>query len=306
MGTVAVLAGPIAHVLRQLGEDERRRATWLLAGSILSLAPVLSVEASQRLLAVATIGVSAIVGLVLDRAWFPSVPPAPGPRRGMAELVGLVALWLGFAHFVRAPLDTWIVMRNGIRLAQTYVERVAWAREHIDTSRSTVVVVRADSPETILWAPFMLGDVAPLHWRVLSFASGRSLLLRTGPRTLELISSDRPLFHVSPDDLFRSTNELKVGDSVALPGMRATVLQLDDKQMPRRLRYEFDSDLEKASISGSRKGRRGSARRSCRRWGTGCRCCRDGELRFGDRSIERIGRGGAGRASPPGHGGRTT
>jgi len=244
VGTVALLAVPVVRLLRDLEREERRRATWLLAGSVLSLAPVLSVAPSVRLLAVSMIGVSAIVGLLLDRAWFPPTPP---PRRGAAEWASLVALLLGFAHFVRGPLDTCLLEKNTIQASTAFADRIAWLRAHIDRAKSTVFVIRGDTAETVLWAPMMLGDAAPPHWRVLTFASGRSLLLRTGEKSLELVASDRPLFHVGPDDLFRSYDALQPGDSVALGGMRATVLKVDEHEMPRRLRFEMDRDLDDPS-----------------------------------------------------------
>jgi hypothetical protein len=254
VGTVALLAVPLARVVRGLEPPERRRAAWLLAGSVLSLAPVLSVEASSRLLGVSMIGVSALVGLLLDRAWF---PVTPDPRRGAAELTGLVALLMGFAHFVRGPVDTCLMIKNTIQLASSYGDRIAWLREHAETSKSTVMVLRGDTAETVLWAPMMLADAAPDRWRVLTFASGRSLLLRTGDNTLEMVASDKPLFHVGPDDLFRSTDELRPGETVQLPGMRATVLQIDDKRMPRRLRFEMDRSLDDPSFEWITEGEDG-------------------------------------------------
>jgi hypothetical protein len=254
VSTLALLAVPVARVLRGLDEDERRRAWWMLIGSILALAPVLSVEASARLLGVSMIGVSGVVGVVLDRAWFPDVRPA---RRAMAELTGLVALGLGFAHFVRAPLDTIAITRASARVAGAYVSRVDWLKEHLDPSRSTVFVVRGDSSETLLWGPLLFDKLAPARWRVLSFASGRSLLLRTGARTLELVQSERPLFAMGPDDLFRNAGTLAPGDSVALPGMKATVLQLDDRQFPKRLRFELDRDLDDPSFQWIAEGEDG-------------------------------------------------
>jgi hypothetical protein len=149
---------------------------------------------------------------------------------------------------VRAPFDTLAVMRASSRGARAYAERIGWVHDHVQRGRSTIFVVRANSPETTLWAPSVLGDAAPDRWRVLSVGSGRSLLLRTGPRTLELVASERPLFNVGPDDLFRNLDELMVGDTVDVPGMRATVLQIDERQMPRRLRFELDRDVEDPSL----------------------------------------------------------
>jgi hypothetical protein len=95
----------------------------------------------------------------------------------------------------------------------------------------------------------MLGEATPERWRVLSVGAGRALLLRTGERSLELVASPLPLFPMGPRDLFRDFDgSLKAGDQVELGGMRAKVLQLDDQSMPRRLRFDFDTDLESPSI----------------------------------------------------------
>jgi hypothetical protein len=247
IGTLAVLVVPLVRVLRGLDDEERRRATWMLVGSVVALAPVLSVEASKRLLCVSMVGVSGVVGLLLDRIWFPDEPPE---RRGLAELSGLLAVVLGFAHFVRAPIETIVITRNSTRGAETYESRADWLQQHLDPhKRSTVIVVRGDSSETVLWGPFVLRDLAPERWRVLSFLSGRELLLRTGPRTVELVQSERPLFAVGPDDLFRNVGSLNVGDSVELPGMRATLMQADEHGLPKRVRFELlDRDADDPSV----------------------------------------------------------
>jgi hypothetical protein len=246
VGTVGVLAVPVARVLRGLGEDEGRRVSWMLLGSVLALAPLLSVEASRRLLGISMIGVCGVIGALLDAAWFPGAPP---PRRGLAELTALVALALGFVHFVRAPIETIAITHAATRGAQAYVSRVAWLREHVDgAARATVIVLRADSSETALWGPLVLRERAPTRWRVLAFSSGRMLLLRTGEHTIELVQSERPLFNVGPDDLFRGVGSLFPGDSVELPGFKATLLQVDDRQRPKRIRFELDRDLGDPSL----------------------------------------------------------
>ena len=244
-GAVAVLAVPVARAIRALEGAARRHAEWLLLGSLLSLGPVLAVEPFARVLPVAMIGVSAIVALVLDRAWF---PPTEEPRRGVAELTGLVALGLAFAHLVRAPLDTWLAIRAASGSASVFEDKMAWIRDRV-ASHSTVVVLRAESGETALFAPFLFDRVAPARWRLLSVGPGRALLLRTGERTIELVANPLPLFPVGPRDLFRDADgSLHGGDEVGLGGMRAKVLQLDEHEMPRRLRFAFDRDLDDPSI----------------------------------------------------------
>jgi hypothetical protein len=245
-GTVALVAVPLVRTLRDANEDERRNALWLLAGSLLALAPVVAVQASTRVLVVPMIGVCGVAGLVLDRVWFPDTPQ---PRRGVAELAGLAALAIGFAQFVRAPLESLAIERAAAQAAASYDERVGWLREHLDPgARPTVMVLRGDSSEMLLAGPLLLRDKTPDRWRMLAFHSGRMLLLRTGTRTIEIVQSERPLFHVGPDDLFRRDGTLRPGDSVELPGMKATLLQADDHGAPKRVRFELDRDLDDLSV----------------------------------------------------------
>jgi hypothetical protein len=242
---VAVLSVPIARTLHALDREPCRRAAWMLLGSVLSLAPVLAVEPGARLLAVSMVGVSAVVALILDHAWSSPIPRA---RRGAAGLTALVALGLAFGHLVRAPVNTVRTIRKTQQGYAVFAERMAWVRERA-VHRSTVVVVRAVSPSAELFAPFILDEAGDVRWRALTYASEHSILLRTGARSIELVARPGPLFPVGPQDLFRDFDRsLRIGDTVALEGMRVTVLQLDDHEAPRRLRFEFDEDLDDPSM----------------------------------------------------------
>jgi hypothetical protein len=253
--TIGVVSVPLVRALRDTNEDERRNALWMLVGSVLALAPVAAVQASTRVLVVSMIGVCGVAGVVVDRTWFPD---APQPRRGLAELAGLAALALGFAQFVRAPFETMAIVRAASTAAESYAARLDWLRAHLDPgARPTVVVLRGDSSEMLLAGPMLLRDKAPDRWRMLAFHSGRMLLLRTGERTIELVQSERPLFHVGPDDLFRTAGSLAPGDSVEVPGMKATLLQADDHGAPKRVRFELDRDLDDPSLQWLTEGRDG-------------------------------------------------
>jgi hypothetical protein len=243
----AVLAMPVAKTIASLDSVQKRRAIWLLAGSFISIAPVLSVEASVRLLGPSMIGVSGIIALVIDRAWF---PPVPQPRRGWAELSSLVALGLAFVHLARAPIDTLMGLRAVAALNGADTYRMRWVAEHAP-GHSEVVAIRTVSAPALVFAPFTIGGPTPVRWRVLTFMSGRPLLLRTGQRAIELVASTaQPLFPVGPGQLFRDRDEVyRAGDVVNLEGMKVTILQIDDKNgLPRRIRYEFDRDLDDPSI----------------------------------------------------------
>ncbi len=240
---IAVLAIPIRRVLGELDTDARRRALWLLVGSILALAPVIVVGPSVRLLEIPLVGVSALVGLVLDHAWFPS---RPRPRHGAAEWTGLVALALAFIHLVRAPLSSWLTQRDFRRLATNFEHQMAWLHDHAE-GKSMVIVVRANLFQTMFAAPLMLDGTTPV--RDLSFESGRFLLLRTEPNAIELVAGPNPLFPVGPNELESNSDvPLFPGETVDVPGMRATILALRDDGQPRRLRFDFERDLDDPSF----------------------------------------------------------
>jgi hypothetical protein len=247
VGAFALLAAPVARTLRGLDAEERSRAIWMLVGSLVALGPVLAVEPSRRLLGVSTVGIAAVAALVMDRAWFPPGGQAE-PRRGVAELSSLVALGLGFVFFVRAPIDTVAASRAVALSGEIVRERMLWVRDRIGKS-DEVVALRANSPSAQLFSPFTVDRDTPIRWRLLTYASGRSLLLRTGDNAIELVASPHPLFPVGPKELFRNFSQsLHPGDVVTVEGMRVTVVQVDEAGLPRRIRFEFDRNLDDPSM----------------------------------------------------------
>lgn len=241
--TVALLVVPLRRTLRELDENARRRATWLVLGSTLALAPIMAVGPSMRLLEIPMLGVSAGVALILDHAWF---PVRPQPRHGAAEWTALVALGLAFVHLVRAPLNSCIDQRDLRRMNATFDKQMKWLRERAE-GKSTVVVLRANLFQTMFVAPLVVDAAIPV--RDLTFDSGHFLLLRTAPNAIELVAGKDPLFPVGSDDLVRNAEQpLVPGETVAVSGMRGTVVALRDDGKPRRLRFEFDRDLDNPSM----------------------------------------------------------
>ncbi len=237
-----ILVLPVRSLLRELEGLARRRALWILIGSVLALLPVMAVGPSVRLLEIPMLGVAAGVALILDHVWFPR---REQPRQGSAEWTALAALALAFVHLVRAPLDSFLTHRELRRIAASFVHEMSWLHDHAE-GKSMVVILRANWFQTLFVAPLMIEGTAPV--RDLSFDSGRSLLLRTGPNSLELVAGTQPLFPVSADDLVRNPDSpLAEGDTVELSGMRATILALRDDGKPRRLRFDFDKNLDDPS-----------------------------------------------------------
>jgi hypothetical protein len=238
---LAVALVPMRRAFACLEEEPRRTATWLALGSILCLAPVLAVAPSPRVLGVATIGIAAAIAIVLDHAWFPSQREA---RRGAAELTQLTAVALGFAHLVHGPVSAWLEARHIRSDAVQFASRAAWLRHRVDPGTAEIGVVRGLA--MTMFMPFAIDAQAhpPRAWRLLSHC-GHVLVLRRDEKTLELVvPRARSLFPEAELSLWRSTDTpFQVGDTVAAPGMKVTILDADEHG-PVRARFDLEEGAD--------------------------------------------------------------
>lgn len=239
---LALLVPVLRRVFSRLSDDDRRHAKILLVGSLLATIPLLAVSPSPRVLGIAAIGFTPIVALVLDDAWFAAGRDVKLPGRAALQLA---ALLLGFAHFVHGPVTAWLLGSQQRSEASAFAEHEKWLRTHIgEPSQANVVVMRGWAE--MFFAPFGLDPQAhpPASWRILA-QTGHVLVLRRDPRTLEIIGQPgKSLISTGPSNLFRSEDTpLRVGEKVRVPGMVATVLEVSSAG-PRRVRYEFDRELE--------------------------------------------------------------
>jgi hypothetical protein len=237
---------PLRRTWADLDPRSRRRATWMLSGSLLSMLPVLAVVPSARLLGVSALGIASTIALLLDRAWF---APSEAMDRGSRELLSTAAVLFGFAHLLHGPVTAFLTALDVRRSAVDFEEHTEWLRETIDDPKATeVIIVRAGGG--MFFGPFAAsGDgVLPWRWRTLSY-TGHALVLRTAPRTLELVvPPDSSVYPGGAGNLFRTPREvLHTGDVVGVPGMRAQVLQTGPIG-PVRVRFTFDRDLDSSDL----------------------------------------------------------
>ncbi|HEX3346149.1 MAG TPA: hypothetical protein VHS09_16310, partial [Polyangiaceae bacterium] len=238
----ALLFWPFRRMFLRLDEGPRRTTAALLLGGHLALVPVLAAAPAPRLLGTTMLGVAAAIAVLLDQAWFPVVREE---RRGAAELTGLVALALGFAHFVHGPGTSWLMAREFWQSATHAASRTAKLIErHPEVATSEVVIVRGMFNSFIL--PFSLDERGhPAgRWRVLS-QTGHVLALRRDARTLDLVVPfDKCLYPKGVANLFRAdSSPIPVGASFRIPDARVTVLEVGPLG-PRAARFEFDRPLE--------------------------------------------------------------
>jgi hypothetical protein len=238
----AILFWPLRRMLARLDEGPRKTATWLLLGAHLALVPVLPAAPAPRLLCASLLGIAAAIAILLDQTWFPAVLEE---RRGAAELSGLVALGLGFAHFIHGPVTSWLMSREFLESATHAESRTAkLGARRPEIASSEVVVVRGMFNSFIL--PFSLDQRghAAGGWRVLS-QTGHVLALRRDARTFDLVvPHENCLFPKGVANLFRAdSSKIPVGATFRIPDARVTVLDVGPLG-PRIARFEFDSDLE--------------------------------------------------------------
>jgi len=253
-----IVVAALYNTTRSLSEEKAQSIGWLFVGSFIALLPVLSPRASMRLLGPAVIGVSGCVGMLMNATLGARAAKAK-PKHGASPgvLGWLVAAGLAYAHFVNVPLSAYNFTKQAALAEPEFDQRLDWVRQHITPGVSTVLVLRGTTPPTAIVAPFMLRELAPARWRVLTQAYGQVVLVRSGPKTLE-VSQDgnEPLIHFGEGDVVRAL-PLKVGETINAPGIRATIVALDEEQLPKQLHFEFDRDLDDPSFWSITEGRGG-------------------------------------------------
>ncbi|MBK6697739.1 MAG: hypothetical protein IPG50_36975 [Myxococcales bacterium] len=235
-----VVARPIRDALRSLPERQREEATRLLLGSLFALVPTLAVVPAMRLLGASMVGIALTSAVVIERAWL--------PREGAAKLDPLAsgaALLLGFAQLVHGPGTSFLEARHHRAAAQDFADRVDVLAKAKDPKGGRALVVVRGSP-LVYFAPFALEvrGAPATSWTVLS-QSGRVLLLRTGERSIDLVTARTgALYPAGERNLYRDdTRPFKVGDVLPGPGIKVTVLEMNDIG-PWRIRVDFDENPE--------------------------------------------------------------
>jgi hypothetical protein len=236
----------IRTTLRWLPEDQQKTAKAWLLGSLLAAFPVATVVPAARLLGVSAIGIAAVVALVLEEAWWSErAATHEVPRQRAREVLGTVAVLVGFAQLVHGPATGWLAARQMRRTALDFIEHTAWLRERVtDPKNAQVMVIRAGGG--MFFGPFAVDAEGepPARWRTLSH-TGHAMVLRKGLRALDLITPVTQSVYPGGDgNLFRSPERpLHVGDEVRVPGMRARVVAIGENG-PTRVHFEFDEDTD--------------------------------------------------------------
>jgi hypothetical protein len=249
LGGGALVVGTVWSAQRGRSALHRGGGSWLPCGSVISLVPLVATEPSRRLLGVAAIGVSGAVGVLLVKGTRRLTPPL---RR--AALIGVAAAG-AFVHLVSAPFQTRELSRAAVEDTIEHLARFSTVPRRA-RSVDIALVVRANYGLTVLSAPFLLREEAPKHWWVLSHTFDQIAAIRISPRSIEVVQEKVPLFPIGPTGIVR-TVPFTAGEIVQIPGMRATVLRIDEAGRPMAVRYEFDRDLDSSDVAWIAEGRSG-------------------------------------------------
>jgi hypothetical protein len=241
----AFLAGgraALRHVASQLAPPDRSMLWSLVVGSFLAIFPVLAVLPSVRLLGVATLGIAAVVGVVLDAAWFGRETEA---RSGPEEWTAIAATLLGFAHLVHGPGRAWLNGRQIQSYAIDFADHTAQLATRLtERAASDVIVVRG--LDDVFFYGFALEGkgVKGTRWTVLAH-TGHVLCRREDARSLELlVAMDSAIYPATAGDLYRSElHPLRAGDAFSRGGLVASVKEMDPAG-PRRVRFTLEEDLD--------------------------------------------------------------
>ena len=216
---------------------------------MIALLPLAATEPSRRLLGVAAIGVSGAVGVLLEKGIRRSGRPLQ-----RAAVIGIAAV-AAFIHLAAGPFQT---RRLSLDAVEDQIDNLARFSTVPRRARSvdTTLVVRANYGLTVLSAPYLLREEAPKHWWVLSHTFEPTVAIRTSASSIEVVQENVPLFPIGPTGIVR-TAPFRVGDVVQIPGLRATVLRVDEGGRPMAVRYEFDRDLDSSDVAWISEGRSG-------------------------------------------------
>jgi hypothetical protein len=208
---------------------------------VIALFPLAATEPALRVLGIAALGISGVVGVLVEQGMREIRRPfRPSAVFGVAALATLI-------HVVVAPFQTRRISVDNVEEGRQSLARFATVPQRA-RSVDTALVVRATQGLTALSAPFVLREDAPKHWLVLSHTFEQTAAIRTSASSLDVVQENTPLFPLGLNGIIR-TSPFRVGDVVETAALRAAVLKVDDAGRPLAVHYEFNRDLNGSDVA---------------------------------------------------------
>lgn len=220
--TLVALFFGLRHTLSNL--DDPRPVRWLLVGSGLALLPVIAVVPASRLLGAAMLGVAPAAAALMEVAWFRAETI---PQRGARELVATLAVLMGFAHLVHAPVVTWLECDHHHRASHDSAALAATMPPLTDDfEHAEIVSLRGMGASS--FAPFALRGPMPRSYRVLA-ETPHVLVLRVDEDAFELVSPrEHGLFPRGEGNLYRPLAlSSEIGEVYEMPEATLTVTDVE-------------------------------------------------------------------------------
>jgi hypothetical protein len=241
---LALAAGLTAGLLWRAEATARRRTLGLLAAAAVAVVPVLSAPLNERVLLPAVPFWAGALAALAGCA-------AAGPRGLLRWLLGgATACWV-MVHLAVPPSIAWVELNDLVGWRPT---AIPWrSRLGFDACRDagqTHVLVAASDFGMLHTAGLYWqarGCVRPRAWRVLSAPDGAAIVLRAGPRALELRAPGEAPVIGGHGMLWRLAPAFAAGETFRVAGMEAAVLAVSDGR-PTRVRYTFDRDLDDPAV----------------------------------------------------------
>lgn len=229
------------HVTRHAPET-RRAVVWLALGSLAAMMPVLAVVPATRLLGGALLGIAPVAAVIVDGAWFEA---PPGPYRGLPELTAALALILGFAHLIHAPITTWLLCEHH-RESSIAVQQQVETLEAAMSAAGTDDVLSLRGGGASHFMPFALERELPDSYAVFA-QSSHVLVVRTGERSLEMIGPrEGGIYPWGEWNLYRDgLSWMAVGERYRAAGAWVTVTEVDGGRVVS-IRIDADRPLDTA------------------------------------------------------------
>ncbi len=227
--------------------QERRLLSWMVPGAVLSMLPVAATIPTSRLLLVPSVGVCALLAVVLH-AWWQARKSAV-PRRGHAA-----ACWFLVAIHLLLPVAVWPATTVGFTMIGKKVERDALSpqTEAALAGASRYVLLVAPDPMVNVYIPIMRAvkrhEPMPENWFIVSPTSCPHRVRRTAPNRLEIEIIGGSIGNQLADFLFTNGDHpFRVGHRVEVVGATITVLEASDLG-PTKMAVEFDRPLEDPAL----------------------------------------------------------
>jgi hypothetical protein len=247
-GAACALVALVCFVLvRKLPLPERKRMTFLIAGALLSLVPVVGSFPSTRLTMAAFIGFAPLFALVLvalvTRAYRMCTRSAV--QFTLAYAGACAVVWFQLI----APLTEDIgPMVDGQRTTVPWVARAPLDLEHVREQR-VYLLASAEFTTTFYFAYTWSAQRKPLPQAVVPLIAAPYAfdVQRTGPSTISIQTLGGGLLTSGQETMFRSARvAARVGDIFRAPGARVRVLNAYRGQA-QAIEVTFDRSLDDPS-----------------------------------------------------------